>query len=97
MEKGLETHAELLADPSLFQLLALSLGNAALVGLGLVADPALAAVSGAIDLAMAKQNIDLLEMLDAKTKGNLTAEERQLLHGLLFDLRLKFVEASRRA
>jgi hypothetical protein len=67
------------------------------VGLGLVADPALAAVSGAIDLAMAKQNIDLLEMLDAKTKGNLTAEERQLLHGLLFDLRLKFVEASRRA
>ena len=97
MEKGLDTQTELLADPSLFQLLALSLGNAALVGLGLVADPALAAVSGAIDLAMAKQNIDLLEMLDAKTKGNLTAEERQLLHGLLFDLRLKFVEASRRA
>ena len=97
MEKGLDTHAELLADPSLFQLLALSLGNAALVGLGLVTDPTFAAASGAIDLAMAKQNIDLLEMLDAKTKGNLTADERQLLHGLLFDLRLKFVEASRRA
>jgi Domain of unknown function (DUF1844) len=97
MERGQDTHAEPLADPSLFQLLALSLGNAALVGLGLVNDPTFAAASGTIDLAMAKQNIDLLEMLDAKTNGNLTADERQLLHGLLFDLRLKFVEASRRA
>jgi hypothetical protein len=97
MEKGLDTQAESLADPSLFQLLALSLGNAALVGLGLVTDPVLSAASGSVNLPMAKQNIDLLEMLEAKTKGNLTAEERQLLHGLLFDLRLKFVEASKRA
>jgi hypothetical protein len=97
MEKGLDNQAELLADPSLFQLLALSLGNAALVGLGLVTDPALSAASGSVDLQMAKQNIDLLEMLEAKTKGNLAADERQLLHGLLFDLRLKFVEASKRA
>lgn len=97
MEKNLHTAAEKLADPSLFQLLALSLGNAALVGLGLVNDPELSPAAGALDLDMAKQNIDLLEMLDAKTTGNLTTEERQLLHGLLFDLRLKFVEASKRA
>lgn len=36
--------------------------------------------------------IDLLAMLEEKTRGNLTAEERQFLEGLLYDLRMRFVE-----
>ena len=45
-----------------------------------------------VDLALARQNIDLLEMLVDKTRGNLSAEEKALLEKLLFEVRLKFVE-----
>ncbi len=45
------------------------------------------------NLPMAKHAIDLLSVLEDKTKGNLTAEEAQLLESLLFDLRLRYVEA----
>ncbi|HTU02525.1 MAG TPA: DUF1844 domain-containing protein, partial [Candidatus Sulfotelmatobacter sp.] len=48
-----------------------------------------------IDLAQAQQAIDLLEMLQQKTAGNLTAEEGGLLEGLLFDIRLRYVEAGK--
>lgn len=44
------------------------------------------------DLVMAKQNIDLLELMYEKTKGNRSADEDKLIEGLLFELRLKFVE-----
>jgi hypothetical protein len=78
---------------SLFHVLVLSLGNAALVGLGLVPDPD----SGTSEknLGLAGHNIDLLSMLQLKTKGNLSAEEAQLLEGVLYDLRLKYCEADR--
>lgn len=46
------------------------------------------------DLAMARQTIDILGMLEQKTRGNLTEAEAGLLQQLLFDLRLQFVEAS---
>lgn len=46
------------------------------------------------DLAAAKHAIDLLAVLQAKTKGNLEQEEEALLNTLLYDLRLKFVQAS---
>ena len=45
------------------------------------------------DLMMAKHNIDLLHLLEEKTKGNRTAEEEQLLGHLLFQLRMSFVQA----
>ena len=45
------------------------------------------------DLLMAKHNIDLLNLLDEKTKGNRTVEEDQLLAHLLFQLRMSFVQA----
>ena len=44
------------------------------------------------DLAAAKQTIDLLSILQAKTEGNLTADEKQLLEGILYELRLRFVK-----
>ena len=86
---------------SLFQLLALSLANAALSALSFFEDfpfevKQQSPMKKEIDLAAAQQNIELLEMLEEKTKGNLNREEMQVLHGLLFDLRMKYVEASKR-
>jgi hypothetical protein len=48
-----------------------------------------------MDLEAAEQLIDILAMLEEKTRGNLTAEERQLLDQLLFELRMRFVEAKK--
>jgi hypothetical protein len=47
------------------------------------------------DLPAAKQMIDLLGMLEAKTKGNLADDEERLLRQLLFDLRLRFVRETK--
>jgi hypothetical protein len=41
----------------------------------------------------AAQMIEILSMLEQKTRGNLTAEERQVLEQVLYELRLRFVEA----
>ncbi len=45
------------------------------------------------NLAQAKYSIDLLGMLEQKTKGNLESEEARLLETLLYDLRMRYVEA----
>jgi hypothetical protein len=50
---------------------------------------------GARDLEIAKHNIDLLELLHEKTKGNRSSEEDQLLNHLLFQLRMSFVNAEK--
>ena len=46
------------------------------------------------DLPAAKQVIDLMGVLKAKTRGNLESEEETLLETLLYDLRLKYVKAA---
>ncbi len=48
-----------------------------------------------VDLAVARQNIDLLELLQEKTRGNLSGDEHVLLEKLLFEVRLKFVEVQK--
>lgn len=48
-----------------------------------------------VDLEAAEQLIDILAMLEEKTRGNLTAEERQLLEQLLYELRMRFIEAKK--
>jgi hypothetical protein len=45
------------------------------------------------DLEMARHNIDLLELMQEKTRGNRTSEEDQLLTHLLFQLRMSYVKA----
>jgi hypothetical protein len=40
---------------------------------------------------MAKQTIDILSMLEEKTRGNLTNEEENMLKNILYDLRIAFV------
>lgn len=49
-----------------------------------------------IDLTMARFNIDMLEVLQTKTKNNLLKEESDFLNNLIADLRLKFVELSKK-
>ena len=46
-------------------------------------------------LDLARQNIDIIELLLEKTSGNLTQEEDALTRSILSDLRIKFVEKSR--
>lgn len=72
----------------------LSLAHTAAVHFGDVPDPVGGRKADA-NLAAAQQMIDILALLDQKTRGNLTAEERQLLEQILFELRLRYVEASK--
>lgn len=44
------------------------------------------------DLAQAKYSIDLLQVLEEKTKGNLTEDEATLLNGLLYQMRMRYVQ-----
>jgi hypothetical protein len=72
----------------------LSLAHTAAVHLGDIPDP----VSGEgarANLPAAQQMIEILALLEQKTRGNLSAEERQLLEQILYELRLRFVEVSR--
>lgn len=77
--------------PADFATLVLSLGSSAVAYLGETADAE--GAEPARNLPMAKHAIDLLSVLEEKTKGNLTPEEGQILESLLFDLRLRYVEA----
>jgi hypothetical protein len=81
--------------PVEFHTFLLSLGSSALMHLGEIESPD----SGQPrkNLALAKHTIDVLAMLQDKTKGNVTPAEEQLLESLLFDLRLRYVEAAKRA
>jgi hypothetical protein len=45
-----------------------------------------------IDILGARQSIDMLSVLDEKTKGNLSEPEKRLLQNALFDLRMSFLE-----
>ena len=47
-----------------------------------------------VNLDMAKHNIDLLGVLEEKTKGNLTPDEKKLLDGVLYDLRMRYVSVA---
>ncbi len=78
-----------------FSTFVLSLGTSVLYHLGVASDPETGATR--TNLPMARQVIDIMALLHDKTAGNLTAEEGKLLETLLFDLRLKFVEACRLA
>jgi hypothetical protein len=71
----------------------LSLSTQALAHLGEIPDPVNHNVQ--IDLGAAKQLIDIMGILKDKTKGNLDQGESALLDGVLYDLRLKYVERAR--
>jgi hypothetical protein len=72
----------------------LSLATTAAVHFGDIPDP-VSGQTGERNLPAAQQMIDILSLLEEKTRGNLTAEERQLLEQVLFELRMRYVEASK--
>ena len=67
-----------------------SLNTSTLLHLGEIPDPATGKQKE--DLALAKQTIDLIAMLDEKTRGNLTSDEENLIKHILYDLRLRYVQ-----
>ncbi len=75
-----------------FTAFVLSLASTAAIHFGDVADPA-SGRKGEPNLQGARQMIEILALLDQKTRGNLTAEERQLLEQVLYELRLRYVRA----
>lgn len=74
---------------------ALSLAASALYHLGVMGDPAQGEKAPEPNLPLARQTIDTLAMLQEKTRGNLDEEETRLLDGLLYELRMRFVEADK--
>jgi hypothetical protein len=67
-----------------------SLNSSALVQLGMIEDPMTS--EKAKNLPLAKQTIDILSMLEEKTRGNLDADEAAMLKNILYDLRILYVK-----
>jgi hypothetical protein len=74
----------------------LSLAHTAAVHFGDVPDPITGETSQP-NLAAAQQMIEILALLEEKTRGNLSAEERQLLEQIVYELRMRYVEVSKGA
>lgn len=78
--------------PLSFSAFILGLASTALIHLGVTPNPETG--QSAVDMAQARQAIDALDLLRAKTRGNLTEEEEQLFASVLTDLRMRYVEKS---
>lgn len=76
-----------------FSTFILSLASSALAQLGEVPNPETGTLEP--DLDMARHTIDVLNMLRDKTQACLDAEERQLLEGILYEVRMKYVIKTR--
>ncbi len=81
------------SDPG-FETLVSYLSTTALFQLGLLAGPGGEAIPP--DPVNAHRTINLLEVLQRKTRGNLTSEESRLLEDVLYDLRMSFLEIEKR-
>jgi len=75
-----------------FTAFVMSLNTSALFYLGEISDPATGKKQQ--DLVLVKHTIDTLQLLEDKTKGNLTDEEHALLKNALYDLKMRFVAKS---
>jgi hypothetical protein len=75
-----------------FTAFVLSLASTAAIHFGDLPDP-VSGQASAPNLDGASQMIEILGLLEQKTRGNLTAEERQVLEQVLYELRMRFVEA----
>jgi hypothetical protein len=82
-------------DRLTFSTFILSLSTSVLVNLGELPDPL--KNENDVNLPLAKQTIGLIEMLMEKTKGNLTEDEDRLIDSMLYDLRMKYIEAAKKA
>jgi len=69
-----------------------SLSTSVLIQLGEIQDSITQQL--AKNLPLAKQTIDLIGMLEEKTRGNLTSDEGKILENVLYDLRMRYVKAT---
>jgi hypothetical protein len=82
-----------MTEPQLtFTAFVLSLASTAAIHFGDLADPA-SGKRGEPNLLGATQMIEILSLLEQKTRGNLTAEEREVLGQVLYELRMRFVQS----
>ena len=72
----------------------ISLSSSAMFHFGEIPDPVTKQTQR--NLALAKQTIDILGLLKEKTAGNLDREENQLLSSLLYDLRMRYIEQTKK-
>lgn len=80
--------------PMDFSTFVLSLATSAQVHLGAIPNPTTGKQEQ--NLSLAKETIDLLDILKDKTKGNLTSEEDRLFEHVLYDLRMMYLERSKK-
>ena len=85
-----------------FSTFVMSLGSSAMIHLGKIPSPDAPSPrggerTGEVDLASAKQIIDILDILEQKTRGNLDDSEQRLLQSLLYDLRVEYVDAQKQS
>lgn len=78
------------APPIDFMTFVTSLSVSALLYLGVMPDPESNLPS--VNIPLARQTIDLVEMLREKTLGNLNEDEQQHLDGVLYDLKIRFIQ-----
>ena len=93
------TEEKVQEDPNIpidFSTFILSLSSSAAYHLGLAPHPEGTDGGSSKNLPMAKQTIDILSILQEKTKGNLTGEEERLIGEVLYNLRMAFVRESQK-
>lgn len=78
--------------PANFETLLSSFVTQALFAMGAIPDPQTG--KPALHLDLARYQIDMLSVLEEKTKGNLTDEETKMLAGTLYELRTRYVQAA---
>ena len=81
--------------PASFSTLVTMLATQAMAALGQIPDPA--TKQPVVNLPLAKHFVDSLGVLEAKTKGNLSDLEAQMLESMLFELRLLYVAGEKKA
>ena len=86
--------AELSDEPSGFEMLVSYLSTTTMFQMGLIPGPGGERIPS--DMTNAQRTIDLLQVLQEKTQGNLTPNESRLLDDVLYELRMTFVELQKR-
>ena len=92
MAEEIDTQARGLLPPATFEFLVLSLRMQAEMQMGLMGGPEGEPVEKNVDLA--RHFIDILAILQEKTKGNLSLEEQRLLDNTVTELRFRVVQAA---
>jgi hypothetical protein len=93
-ERAYTEHAQVKELPAVdFVTFVVSMSHSALLHLGDAPDPSTGAREK--NLPLARQTIDLLAVMQEKTRGNLSGDEERVLTQAIYDLRMRFVEVSK--